>query len=519
MIDRPDDSRHDEGAPAERTPDTAHASEAQAYNGTTAPERTRTRGTDAPRIGLVFAAFLLLALAVLAGGLAGRAGLFGPPLSAGIAVATPTAAATLPSSAPAGSASAPTESPAASSQPPPTTPPAATIGPGASVPPDAPANFGLVWEALSLVRDHYVDRTALDPTRLTYGAIAGIVAALGDPNHTIFLTPDDLRSEQQSLSGELEGIGAVIGVEGGAPVIASVIRDSPAQRAGLRSGDRIIAVDGESSDALTLPELVGRIRGPAGSTVTLTIIPRDSATPTDVDIVRALIVVPAVVWAPVPGRPDVAVIRLVQFSEGASDQFRAALAEARDGGATRLVLDLRSNPGGLVHEAVGVASQLIAEGDVYVRQTADGQQIPVPVSGDATSGDIPLVVLVDFGSASSAEILAGAIRDNDRGPVIGTRTFGTGTVLNTFPLSDGSALRIGVEQWLTPSGQGIFPNGIAPDEVVEVEGDARPLDPEELRDLSPVDLDASGDTQLLRALELLEEGTGVSQGAAARMGS
>jgi carboxyl-terminal processing protease len=467
----------------------------------------------APRLGLMVAAALLLALAVLAGGLAGRAGLFGPPLDGGAAIVSPRATASpssaVPATEPAASDTpgASGESPGAPSPAPATTPPAATIGPGASVPPDAPANFGLVWEALSLVREHYVDRTALDPTRLTYGAIAGIVAALGDPNHTVFLTPEDLRSEQQSLSGELEGIGAVIGVEGGAPIIASVIRDSPAQRAGLRSGDRIIAVDGESSDALTLPELVRRIRGPAGTTVTLTIIPRDSASPTDVDIVRERITVPAVVWAPLPGRPDIAVIRLVQFSEGTSDQFRTALAEAREGGATQLVLDLRSNPGGLVHEAVGVASQLMDAGDVYVRQTADGQQIPVPVSGDATAADIPLVVLVDFGSASSAEILAGAIQDNDRGPVIGTRTFGTGTVLNTFPLSDGSALRIGVEQWLTPSGQGIFPNGITPDEAVEIEGDARPLDPDELRDLSSAELEESGDSQLLHAIELLE-GTG-----------
>jgi len=397
---------------------------------------------------------------------------------------------------------APTPGPGASAAPGATLPPDATIGPGASVPPDAPADIGLLWEALSIVREHYVDRSALVPaSSLTYGMLDGLVRALGDPGHSTFMTPEQVKASEESLSGSFSGIGAYLGERGGSPIIVAVISGSPADKAGLRSGDRIIAIDGQAADGLSTEDVVSRIRGPEGTTVTLTVLHLDAAAPVEISIVRAQIDVPSVVWSMVPGT-DAAMIRVVQFSEGTTAALQRAVAEANASGATAIVLDLRNDPGGLVDEAVGVASTFLDSGVVYIRQDADGKRTPVAVRDEPTT-DKPLVVLVDFGTASSAEIVTGALQDQGRARAIGTRTFGTGTVLNQFPLSDGSAVRLGVELWLTPDGRRIFPGGIEPDEQIELALGILPLEPTDLRSMSAGDVARSGDAQLLRALELL----------------
>jgi carboxyl-terminal processing protease len=418
---------------------------------------------------VVLGLILVVALAFGAGVAADRSGLFGPPT-----VDEPVAVG-------------------------PTTPPGATIGPGVSVPPDAPADVGLLWEAIDIIRDNYVDRSVLDPTsNLTYGMLDGLVRALGDPGHSSFMTPDQVQAANEDLSGSFSGIGAYLGERGGSPIIVSVISGSPADKAGLRSGDSIVEIDGEAAAELSVEEVVSRVRGPAGSTVRLTVIHPGEITPVEVPIVRDVIEVPPVDWAMVPGT-QVAMVRVVQFSEGTAEDLQTALAEAKVAGAEAIVLDLRNNPGGLVDEAVGVASTFIPEGVVYIRQDADGEQIPVTVS-DEPRTDLPVVVLVDYGSASSAEIVTGALQDHGRATAIGTRTYGTGTVLNEFALSDGSALRLGVEQWLTPKGRHIFPSGIDPDIEVTLETEVLPLEPSDLESLSASELAASGDAQLLRAL-------------------
>ncbi|MFI5254589.1 MAG: S41 family peptidase [Candidatus Limnocylindrales bacterium] len=421
-------------------------------------------------IGLVL--LLVVVLAFGAGIAADRAGLFG-------------AAGPEPTSAALGSQA-----------------PGATIGPGASVPADAPADIGLLWEALTIIRQHYVDRTALEPTsKLTYGMLDGLVRALGDPGHSGFLTPDQVKAANEDLSGSFSGIGAFLGEQAGSPIIVSVISGSPAAKAGLRSGDRIIAIDGAAADGLSVEDVVSRVRGPEGTTVTLTVIHPDAAAPVVIPVVRAQIDVPPVEWAMVPGT-HAAMIRIVQFSAGTAKALQAAISESDTAGATAIVLDLRNDPGGLVDEAVGSASSFLSSGVVYVRQDADGKQTPVEVRSEPRT-DKPLVVLVDFGTASSAEILTGALQDNGRAKVVGTRTYGTGTVLNQFALSDGSALRLGVELWLTPDGKRIFPEGITPDEVVDLGVGVLPLEPTDLKSMTPAALKASGDTQLLRALALL----------------
>lgn len=484
---------------------------------------------DGPGASRILAAFLVLALvfgAGLAVGQSGRAsngGFGGQPSPARSAVAaaspSPSASDSAPGSAPPSGSESPSPGPSTgpSAAPTPTLPPAPTpdpspsplvspgptMGPGATVPPFAPANFGLLWDALQLAQEHFVRRSALDPNQLTYGAISGFVQALGDPGHTTFLTPDQAASEADSLSGTIVGIGVFLGLESGTPVIVSVIDRSPADRAGIRSGDALIEVNGEDAEALTLDEIAARVRGEEGTTVRLTVIHSGTNVPVELTVRRERIEITAVTWTMIPGT-TIAALRITQFQAGTADEFRQALRTARQAGATGLVLDLRSNPGGYVGEAAEVVGSLVERGNVFVRRLADGEQIPVAVEGPVLAPDLPLVVLIDYGSASSSEITAGAIQDNDRGRLVGIRTYGTGTVLNTFRLPDGSALRLAVEEWLTPDGHFIFPNGITPDERVELDPDAVALEPREIRALTPAGLRASGDAQLLRAIDLLD---------------
>lgn len=483
------------------------------------PAPTPGRGSTAP--GLLLAGLLVLVV-VFGAGLAVGSGLAGSGRTGStpgpVAAASPTPGASptprvaltaspvvpapsAPSSAAASPTGAPTPAPV--TEPPPVTaPPTEPPGSTATLPPEAPADFGLFWEALRLVKEHYVDKDALADENLTYGAIRGMVDALGDTGHSVFLTPEDLAAERDALEGRLTGIGAFLGERAGRPVIVSVIGGGPAARAGLRAGDIIEAVDGRSTERLRPEQVAARVRGEAGTQVTLTVLHRGTAEAVDVTVTRERFDVPAVTWTMVPGT-TVADIRVIQFSSRAEEAVTDALRGALDQGAQGIVLDLRGNPGGLVDEAVGIASQFVRQGVVYQRQDASGDMAPVEVRPDGIAYDIPLVVLVDQGSASSAEILAGAIQGNDRGPIVGTQTFGTGTVLNTFELSDGSAVRVGVERWLTPDGELIFEQGITPDEVVELGPEAVPLEPPELGTLAPEQVAASGDAQLVRALEIL----------------
>ena len=482
------------------------------------------RSSDGPAASRLLAVALLLVLAFGAGLGLGRAGDarpaggFGPVPTPGRSVTgvVPTAsprpsASAVPSGSPAPSpsASSAAASPAGTASPPvpaatptPRRTPGPTVGPGATVPPFAPANIGLLWDAIRLTQEQFVRRSQLDPNELTYGAIDGLVRALGDPGHTVFLTPDQVKSENDSLNGSIIGIGVFLGLEAGTPIVVSVIDRSPADRAGLRSGDAIISVEGQDAAALTLEAIGALIRGAEGSVLQLTVIHPGTNVPVDVRVRRQRIDIPAVTWAMVPGT-RIADLRIVQFSAGAGAEFQQALRAARQSGATGVVLDLRNNPGGYVGEAVEVATTLMSGGTVFIRRTASGEQIAVPVQRGTIAPEIPVVALIDYGSASSAEILAGALQDNGRAQLVGIRTYGTGTVLNTFPLPDGSALRLAVEEWLTPRGRFIFPSGITPDERIEVDPDVQPLEPDQIRDMSAADLRASGDEQLLRALAIL----------------
>jgi carboxyl-terminal processing protease len=367
----------------------------------------------------------------------------------------------------------------------------------------AAADLGLVEQAWNLLHQHYVDQSSLNSRQMAYAAIDGMTQAIGDTGHTSFETPSELATEQAALSGSYAGIGAVIDSQGSGPVIVSVFRGSPAEGAGIQSGDLVVSIDGTDTQGMSLATVAARIRGPAGTSVTLVLRAAGGSVDRTVRVVRANVTIPVVTWAMVPGT-HIADIALAEFSTGSTDALRAAIASARKAGATALILDLRGNPGGYVSEAVGVASEVLASGIIYQSEDASGARTKVAVKAGGTATSIPLAVIVDQATASAAEIVAGAIQDAHRAPLVGTTTFGTGTVLTQYTLADGSALRIGTEQWLTPSGREIWHHGITPDHVVALATGVEPVVPDQLKTLGASGLATSRDAQLLEAISLLK---------------
>ncbi len=377
------------------------------------------------------------------------------------------------------------------------------VGPSVAQATDQPTEFRIFWQAWDLVQRRFVDRDVLDPTNLTYGAIRGMLAALGDEGHTAFLTPEDAKRQQTDISGKFFGIGATLGVENGLPIIVTPFDGSPADQSGVKAGDIIIEVDGQDVTSWSLREIVDVIRGPEGTEVVLTLLREGEDTSLEVPIIRGEIEVPTTTWAMIPGT-NVALIRLNRFSANANDTMKETIREAKAAGATSLILDVRNNPGGLLEQAINVTSQFLSQGNVLQQEDAQGHRRAFAVKKGGLAPDIPLVVLANRGSASSAEIFAGAIQDHERGLVVGETTFGTGTVLQPFQLEDGSLLMLGTSQWLTADGRLIRKQGIEPDVTVDLPLGANLLAPAQVEDLTIPELLNSEDAQLLQALELLD---------------
>ncbi len=373
-----------------------------------------------------------------------------------------------------------------------------------TVPPQAKAPFELMAEAWRTIEREYVNQAGVEPRQMAYSAIRGMVRTLGDVGHTRFLDPDMAERHQAQLQGAFEGIGAYVEMEEGRVVIVAPIDDSPAQRAGLQAGDVILAVNGEDVTGLSLDQVVSRVSGPAGTEVTLTILDPDTEQTREVTVERAEVDLDLVTWQRLPGT-TVAYVRISAFSKGTTEALKETLAEIQGEEAiSGLLLDLRNNPGGLLDEAVGVTSQFVESGDVLLRRAADGETTAEPVRRGVQAVDIPMVALTNGGTASAAEIVTGALQDHQRANVVGTTTFGAGTVLNEFTLSDGSVLLLAVEEWLTPDGRVIWQKGLDPNEQVTLPPEAEPLMRLRLRDTTAAELRESDDEQLLRALELLE---------------
>ena len=365
-----------------------------------------------------------------------------------------------------------------------------------TVSPDEKADFQLINQAWGLIHNNYVDQSAVNAQNLTYGAIAGMVDSLGDTGHSTFLTPTEVQQENDAVQGQLQGIGVQVQAKNGNVVIVAPIEDSPAQKAGLQSGDIIVSVDGQPITNVT--DAVTRIRGPAGTSVTLTIL-ESSGTTRAVTLVRAKITIVSVTWNMLPGT-TIAHLRLASFASNTTGELDTALAAIKAQGATGIILDLRDNPGGLLDQAVDVASRFINKGNVIQEKDINGKITSIPVITGVPVTTLPMVIMVNEGTASAAEIVVGALSDAGRAQTVGETTFGTGTVLTQFPLSDGSALVLAIQEWLTPSGKTIWHTGLTPDIVVSLAAGVTPLFPDAEKGLSQTQLQSSGDQQLLDAM-------------------
>jgi carboxyl-terminal processing protease len=370
-----------------------------------------------------------------------------------------------------------------------------------TVPKADAADYAMIQQAWDTIEKNYVDQSAVSPQILTYGAIGGMVDALGDTGHSVFLTPAEVQQENQAIQGKLDGIGAEVSEKNGNVVVVAPIDGSPAQQAGLQSGDIILKVDGTAVTGVE--DAVTRIRGTPGTSVTITIL-TPAGTTTDLTIVRAEITINSVNWQMLPGT-TIADLRISSFSSGTAASMDTALAAINAQGATAIVLDLRDNPGGLLSEAIGVASRFLTGGSVLEEKDINGNIKQDAVLSNVTKTSLPMVVLVNGGTASAAEIVAGALQDRGRAKLIGQTTFGTGTALVGFTLSDGSELVLGVSEWLTPSGKSIWHTGLTPDDVVALAAGVSPLLPEGITGMTQAQLQASGDAQLLDAITQLQQ--------------
>lgn len=322
-----------------------------------------------------------------------------------------------------------------------------------------------VEEVWGIIYRDYVELDALDAEALTEGAIRGMVDALDDP-YSAYLTPENYELSVTHWEGRFEGIGAYVNVENGNLVIIAPIDGSPAEGAGIRAGDIVLEVNGEPTSEMSLMDAILKIRGPRGTSVKLLILHKEETDPVEIEIVRAEIEVPSVNFEM---REDIAYLEITNFTERTDEELVSVLREINLEGATGIVLDLRSNPGGLLSAVVDVAGRFIKDGVVVYVVDNQGRKTASSISPKGTRTDLPLIVLVGEYSASSSEVLAGALQDYARAKIAGTTTYGKGSVNVPHKLKDGSGLYLTTARWQTPEGHLIEGKGIEPDYPLELE--------------------------------------------------
>jgi len=346
------------------------------------------------------------------------------------------------------------------------------------------ADFNLFWQSWNLLKEKYVDAQNLDNQDLVRGAISGMFYSLGD-DYTVFMPPSDAKKFSEDISGEFSGIGAEIGIRDGQLVIVSPMKDSPAEKAGLRPMDKILAVDSESTDGLTTDDAVKIIRGQKGTAVVLTISREGWNIPKEIQIVRDTIQIPTMDWEM---KGDIAYVQLYNFYEKAPFLFYQMAIDFSQHNPKGMVLDLRNNPGGYLNVAINLAGWFVNSGEVVViEEFGSGEKQEYLSYGNGYFKNIPIVILTNEGSASASEILAGALRDIRGSKLVGEKTFGKGTVQEVEQLSDGSLAKITVAHWKLPEGLIIEKNGLVPDYEVSI---------------SEEDVLAGKDPQLDKAMEI-----------------
>lgn len=351
--------------------------------------------------------------------------------------------------------------------------------------------FALFWEAWQLLEGNFIGD--LPTTKeMTYSAIRGVVSSLNDP-YTVFIEPIVRVQEREQLQGSFGGIGAYLSrPEDSGDVFLDPIPGNPAEKAGILSGDQLLAVDGVAITAeIAIAEIVEMVKGEKGTTVVLTVLHPDESEPVDIEIVRDDILIPSVTYRLLPEDNSIGYIQLTRFSGESSNEIEEAVQALLEQGAEKLILDLRNNGGGLLEAAVHVADHFLEAGPVLYQQIKGEDERVYETTDETLAPDTPLVVLVNGGTASASEILAGALRDRERATVIGQRTFGKGSVQLVFDLSDGSSVHVTSSRWFTPARHQIDQQGLEPDIQVEITQEA---------------VDNGRDEILTRAIEFLQNG-------------
>lgn len=346
-------------------------------------------------------------------------------------------------------------------------------------------NSSLYWQTWHTIKNEHIDRNTIDEKEMFYGSLRGMTQSIDDP-YTVFLDPEDVKEFMDDLSGSFEGIGAEVGIRDDMVTIIAPLSGMPADKAGLRSGDKIYAIDDTSTINMSLNEAVRKIRGEKDTEVVLTIIREGRDQPFEVSITRGTIVIESVSWE--KRDDDIYLIKISNFHQDTVSLLNKAILEILNNNPKGIVLDLRNNPGGYLDTAIDVASEWVAEGPILIEQLSDGKKNEYFAQGLARLKDIETIILVNQGSASGSEIVAGALRDYKQALVVGEQTFGKGSVQNLKPLRDGSSLKITVATWFTPGGDYINEKGIEPD--IEVER-------------SFEDFENERDPQMDKAIELL----------------
>ncbi|MFA5991711.1 MAG: S41 family peptidase [Candidatus Doudnabacteria bacterium] len=359
----------------------------------------------------------------------------------------------------------------------------------------ATVDYSLLWKALDAVGTKYIEKDSINQQKVLYGAVKGAVESLGDP-YTTFFEPKTLESFKTDLKGSFGGIGAEVGKKNNNIVIVAPIDDTPAKRAGLLAKDIIVSVDGQSTQEWSVDQAVDKIRGPKGTTVTLSIFREGKDKPFDVKIVRDVIAIKSVKLSykesEVNGqKKTIAVITLSRFGDDTKELFDKAVTEILTKNVSGVVLDLRNDPGGYLQTAVDVASNWLKSGDLVVSEAhSDGTNIKFNAQGSSRLAGIKTVVLINGGSASASEILAGALHDHSIAQLIGEKSFGKGSVQELVDLPGGSAVKVTVAKWITPGGKNLNHDGLEPDSAVK---------------LTEEDFNAGKDPQMDKAVEELNK--------------
>lgn len=331
-------------------------------------------------------------------------------------------------------------------------------------------DFSIFWEAWREAERNFLEREKINAQEMIYGAISGMIDSLGDP-YTNFFKPEEAKEFEEQLLGKYQGVGMIVGIKDEQLTIISPFEGSPAQRAGLKAGDKIIKIEDTYTKDISIEKAVKLIKGPQGTIVKLLIQRKSFKQPEEIEVKREIIKIPTLEWKFIEG--NIALIKIYQFNQILNSEFKKAAFEILNSEADRIILDLRNNPGGYLEVAQDISGWFLKRGEVVVwEDKGEGEERKSYKSkGPATFVSFPMVVLINQGSASGAEILAGALRDQREIKLIGETSFGKGSVQKPIILSDDSYLKVTIAKWLTPNGVSIDEKGLEPDIVVKISED------------------------------------------------